>query len=107
MRFKRQPVAAGGNEVWLVEAASRLETLEPFTPRCHLVFPQPFRPFPLTGAKPKVAGPRLLGLVRGQILKRRLLSRRCVVPRSLRASRRSSPQRSARRDRAPTRSAAP
>ena len=41
-----QPVAAGGKEIWLVEAVSGLETLERFAPRCPLVFPQRFHPSP-------------------------------------------------------------
>src|SRR6266487_6069792 len=41
--------ATGGSrwqEIWLVEAVSGLEMLEPFAPRCPLVFPQPFHLFP-------------------------------------------------------------
>jgi hypothetical protein len=45
MRLWRQPVAAGGKEIRLVEAVSGLETIEPFAPHCPLVFPQPFHPF--------------------------------------------------------------
>jgi hypothetical protein len=44
MRLWGQPVAAGGEEIWLVEAVSGLETHELFAPRCPLVFPQPFHP---------------------------------------------------------------
>ncbi len=41
-------MATGGNEIWLVEAVSGLETIEPLAPRCALVFPQPFHPLPAT-----------------------------------------------------------
>ncbi len=46
MRSKRQPVAAGGKEIWLVDPVSGLETLERFAPRCPLVFPKGFHPSP-------------------------------------------------------------
>ena len=48
MRLWGQPVAGGDNEIWLVEAVSGLETIEPLAPRCALVFPQPFHPLPAT-----------------------------------------------------------
>src|SRR5436309_12479538 len=34
MRLWGQSVATGGNEIWLVEAVSGLETIEPLAPRC-------------------------------------------------------------------------
>jgi hypothetical protein len=56
MRLWRQPVAAGGKEIRLVEAVSGLETIEPFAPPCPLVFPQPFHPF-RHSAGPRFAAP--------------------------------------------------
>ena len=56
-----QPV---GNEIWLVAAVSGLETIEPFAPRCTLVFPQPFHPLP---ALQRFSGsPQLRGRRRNQ-----------------------------------------
>ena len=46
MRFRGQPVAAGGKEIGLVEPIHRLKGLETFASRCPLVFPQPFHPLP-------------------------------------------------------------